>query len=291
MSFVAAKCTQCGSSIEVDNSKDADVCSHCGTAFITQKAITNYNTYVQNNIQNATVNITGKNLDALRSLADELFSNEDYNSAVKYYTEIIESDHLDYRSKFLFYLCKSYGVTIDETENVSRTIGALPVFITSTINDNRLSSLEKSTQLLDVINRICVQIVAVHNLANSVNMVNLPTMDNWVNFKYYVVHCVGQLIIVIEEGLKYKEYINMEKIIIRYTRDAIIMLNNGLSKHIVKEFPFFGVKPKGAAYDELINLTLKIEKIRRIVDVNYVNPPLGKYINSKKLRDIPRETE
>ncbi|MGY3665393.1 MAG: hypothetical protein ACXAHE_16460 [Roseburia sp. 1XD42-69] len=45
MPLVAAKCTQCGANIEVDDSKEAGICKYCGTAFITEKAITNYNTY------------------------------------------------------------------------------------------------------------------------------------------------------------------------------------------------------------------------------------------------------
>ena len=37
MSLVAAICTQCGAQIEVDDSKEAGICKHCGTAFITEK--------------------------------------------------------------------------------------------------------------------------------------------------------------------------------------------------------------------------------------------------------------
>ena len=43
MPFVAAKCTQCGATIEVDDTKEAGICKYCGTAFITEKAINNYN--------------------------------------------------------------------------------------------------------------------------------------------------------------------------------------------------------------------------------------------------------
>ena len=42
MGMVAAICTQCGAAIEVDESKEAGICSHCGTAFITEKVINNY---------------------------------------------------------------------------------------------------------------------------------------------------------------------------------------------------------------------------------------------------------
>ena len=49
MPLVAAKCTQCGAAIEVDNTKEAGICKYCGTAFITEKAINNYINYVTNN--------------------------------------------------------------------------------------------------------------------------------------------------------------------------------------------------------------------------------------------------
>ena len=67
MGLVAAKCTQCGANIEVDASKEAGVCAHCGTAFITEKVINNYTIHnhntVNNNIANATINV--KNGDGI----------------------------------------------------------------------------------------------------------------------------------------------------------------------------------------------------------------------------------
>ena len=42
MALVPAKCTQCGGQVEVDDSKEAGICKHCGMPFITEKAITNY---------------------------------------------------------------------------------------------------------------------------------------------------------------------------------------------------------------------------------------------------------
>jgi len=66
MALVPAKCTECGASIEVDASKEAGICSHCGTAFITEKVInnftTNYNT-VHNITNNVTKIINGKEKD------------------------------------------------------------------------------------------------------------------------------------------------------------------------------------------------------------------------------------
>ena len=57
MPLVAAKCTQCGANIEVDDTKEAGICKYCGTAFITEKAINNYNTYITNNNNFAGANV------------------------------------------------------------------------------------------------------------------------------------------------------------------------------------------------------------------------------------------
>ena len=47
--LVPAVCTQCGAALEVDPSQEAAVCKYCGTAFVVEKAIHNYN------IQHATI--------------------------------------------------------------------------------------------------------------------------------------------------------------------------------------------------------------------------------------------
>lgn len=57
MSFVEAKCTRCGANIRVDATKEAGICPYCGTAFITEKAISNYNVVNNTTIQNATINV------------------------------------------------------------------------------------------------------------------------------------------------------------------------------------------------------------------------------------------
>ena len=55
MPLVPAICTQCGSPIEVDNAKEAGICPHCGTAFITEKVVNNY---VTQHVSNTTVSQT-----------------------------------------------------------------------------------------------------------------------------------------------------------------------------------------------------------------------------------------
>lgn len=43
MAIVPAKCTNCGAKLDVDNTKDALICPYCGSAFVVEKAINNYN--------------------------------------------------------------------------------------------------------------------------------------------------------------------------------------------------------------------------------------------------------
>ena len=55
MALVAAKCTECGESIEVDDEKDAGICNFCGTAFVTQKVINNTNISKTYNVEQMVV--------------------------------------------------------------------------------------------------------------------------------------------------------------------------------------------------------------------------------------------
>lgn len=54
MPFVQARCTNCAANLEVDSAKEAAICPYCGTAYIVEKAINNFNT-----INNYTTNIYG----------------------------------------------------------------------------------------------------------------------------------------------------------------------------------------------------------------------------------------
>lgn len=97
MSLVPAICTQCGAQIEVDNSHEAGVCKHCGTAFITEKAINNYNNSVTNNINinssGNTVNIIGTSdkSDNYLQIARRAKENDDVEKAEKFYNLVLES--------------------------------------------------------------------------------------------------------------------------------------------------------------------------------------------------------
>ena len=86
MALIPAKCTQCGANIEVDDTHEAGICKYCGTAFITEKAINNYNTYItnNNNFAGATINVIGADINNLLKLAEEAIKTKNEKEAEKY---------------------------------------------------------------------------------------------------------------------------------------------------------------------------------------------------------------
>ena len=81
MPFVPAICTQCGAPILVDDTKEAGICNHCGTAFITEKAIYNYN-YI-----NSTTNISNTN-NTYNVQDSEVHIHSQYDDAETLYKNI-----------------------------------------------------------------------------------------------------------------------------------------------------------------------------------------------------------
>ena len=96
MSLIPAKCTQCGSNIEIDPTKEAGICPYCGTAFVTEKVINNYNTYVNNtnNYSGATINYYGNAAMLEKHLANarRAKDKEDWEETERYYNLAEECD-------------------------------------------------------------------------------------------------------------------------------------------------------------------------------------------------------
>lgn len=92
MPLIAAKCTQCGANIEVDDTKEAGICKYCGTAFITEKAITNYNTYItnNNNFAGANINVVGGDIDNYLKLANNAKDIGNGQEALNYANRALE---------------------------------------------------------------------------------------------------------------------------------------------------------------------------------------------------------
>lgn len=92
MPLVAAKCTQCGANIEVDDTNEAGICKYCGTAFVTEKAINNYNTYItnNNNFAGANINVVGGDVDNLIELAKNALEINNERDTLKYCEKALE---------------------------------------------------------------------------------------------------------------------------------------------------------------------------------------------------------
>lgn len=88
MALVPAICTQCGANIEVDNTQEAGICKYCGTAFITEKVINSYTIKVEN----ASINVSGVNVDNLLKRALEFENNGDNEKALEYYNRVLDED-------------------------------------------------------------------------------------------------------------------------------------------------------------------------------------------------------
>lgn len=92
-----AQCTNCGANLEVDSSKEAAVCPFCGTAYIVEKAINNYNV---KNINAQSVYIMSDNeaeIDRQFKNAETLLSAGYYDKAYSEYQELSNSYFYDVR--------------------------------------------------------------------------------------------------------------------------------------------------------------------------------------------------
>lgn len=92
MSLVQAKCTNCGANLEVDPRTEAGICPYCQTAYITQKAIVNYNTTIVNNntIYADKVDIVSGNFENLMKNAVAFWDVNDYKSALQSFSKALE---------------------------------------------------------------------------------------------------------------------------------------------------------------------------------------------------------
>lgn len=92
MTIVPAKCTQCGGVIEIDNSKEANICEYCGSAFITEKAIDYYNKYITTTSPEGQSISNRRNLENFTKMAEKAIELGDIKETLKYSDKILEID-------------------------------------------------------------------------------------------------------------------------------------------------------------------------------------------------------
>ena len=121
MALVPAICTQCGAQIEVDNTQEACVCKHCGTAFVTEKAINNYSTYITNHIHTDNVLMGTMHVDELVSDAYKCLDSGAYNAVLTLYRKIQKEYPADYRGYWLECIFETYNFNPNKIRYISHS--------------------------------------------------------------------------------------------------------------------------------------------------------------------------
>ena len=75
--LVPAICTQCGGSVEVDPLQEKAFCKYCGTSFLVEKAISNYNVQHANIERVESMNIHNNKRGAVESILNFIESQQD----------------------------------------------------------------------------------------------------------------------------------------------------------------------------------------------------------------------
>ena len=92
--FVPGTCTNCGASLQVDPSLQAAICPACGTPYIVQQAINNFNIQSAGNINisNAVISVPGANAENYVKRAIGFEQHYDLEKALEYYNKALDFD-------------------------------------------------------------------------------------------------------------------------------------------------------------------------------------------------------
>lgn len=203
MPLVNAKCTNCGANLKVDNTKDAAICEHCGSAFIVEKAINNYNITNNNIIHTQVVNIYENNseLEQLVENAIAYINLREFDKASNVYYKLTNEYPKDYRGWFglfttPFYrsLNSVYSFKLSDSVNLIKYLSyaiklcedntALTTFFDFIINSY---GIELKTKLL-----LKKDSLEVYNYNGQ--RLNIPTINNLTRWLIYHTDKVRQLI-------------------------------------------------------------------------------------------------
>ena len=98
MPLVKAQCTNCGAPLEVDNSKDAAICPSCGTPYIVEKAIQQFQLTGVNTIHADNIILNNDQTEKEFTAAEAQLKLKIWASALERYKQLTESNPQDARS-------------------------------------------------------------------------------------------------------------------------------------------------------------------------------------------------
>lgn len=116
MPVVAARCTQCGAELQVDNKQEAAICEYCGTPFIVEKAINNF--HITQNFAGANVTIVGQDFNAIKTRASMFLEEGNFDKAMEYVDKALDIKVDDAELYCMRLLAKNSVKNIDELKNV-----------------------------------------------------------------------------------------------------------------------------------------------------------------------------
>lgn len=99
--LVPAKCTNCASPLEVDSEQQAAICPYCGSAYIIDEAINNYNLTLSGNltVNGAVINVNGVSTDNLLERAREYAYEGEFDEALDYFNQVLDADVTSTKAK------------------------------------------------------------------------------------------------------------------------------------------------------------------------------------------------
>lgn len=171
MPIVPAKCTQCGSNLEIDSSKDAGICPYCGTAFITEKAINNYNSYVtnNNNFNGATINYYGNKMMLDKHLANarRAKAKGDWEEVEKYYNYAEEVDPNCIEATFYSSYAKARRSLRDGDIYKRKDVFGVLIRSISFIDENfKMENKENDSQVIEQIDKDILSLIQTNYVYN-----------------------------------------------------------------------------------------------------------------------------
>lgn len=161
MGLVAAKCPNCGANIEVDMNTKAGICKYCGTAFVTQEAIVNFNTsiinnnIITNNIKAENVNIIAGKEEHYMKLAEDSLQCSDWDGVASNTTKALEINPENIRACLLQGIALGYSSTISVNSadlKVNKVFGAYKKYFIS--NNIQLTKDQVEDYLLMLLNLV-----------------------------------------------------------------------------------------------------------------------------------------
>ncbi|MBU9742514.1 hypothetical protein KTH81_01655 [Lachnospiraceae bacterium ASD3451] len=268
MSLVAAKCTQCGANIEVDDTKEAGICQYCGTAFITEKAINNFNSYTVNvnNFSGANVIMNNKqDINNLLQLARRFRKDCNSIEAAKYYNMILTEDPSNWEA---YFYCNYYKVCSIRSKSQIQESAMSMVLCLDTVLDmidkNLQDDNSKVIALKEVASSYYLLSTFLHNaLLQTDGLNNIPVAEMSQHITSVAITCVYIATIEYMVGDKFNQ--KFPELSGQLQNEIVMAWKQGVEFHI----DCYKQAPNQGEGQNIINSY--VEKIKKI-DSSYIPP-------------------